>query len=75
MEIPQDEINEIIYNIDQLIDIANNNEDGEMLSLCYETKDKLAKYSIKQQEIQNTVNNLFNQSNNIFNKSNNLLSK
>jgi hypothetical protein len=68
MEITQDEINEIIYNIDQLIDIANNNEDGEMLSLCYETKDKLAKYSIKQQEIQNTLNNLFNKSNNLLSK-------
>jgi hypothetical protein len=68
MEIPQEEINEIIYNIDQLIDIANNNEDGEMLSLCYETKDKLAKYSIKQQEIQNMLNNIFKQSNNLLSK-------
>lgn len=53
MEIPQYELDQIIYNIDQLIDIANNNEDGEMLSLCYNTKDKLAKYSIKQQEFLN----------------------
>jgi hypothetical protein len=66
MEIPENVINEMLSKLHEVVDISESNADYDMSYTVLDVIDKLGKYSIRQQKLENDLNKLISQFSDVF---------